>query len=55
MLAMAEQAALIAAEHRVRGCDAVFVALADQLSEALVMLGRQQLERGVAVVTVRAP
>jgi predicted nucleic acid-binding protein len=54
-LAMAEQAALIAAEHRIRGCDAVYVALADQLSDTLVTLDRQQLERGAALVTVRAP
>jgi predicted nucleic acid-binding protein len=54
-MAMAEQAAVIAAEHRIRGCDAVYVALADQLSDTLVTLDRQQLERGAALVTVRAP
>lgn len=54
-LTIAEQAADIAAEHRIRGCDAVYVALADQLGDTLVTLDRQQLERGVALVTVRAP
>ncbi len=54
-LAMAEQAALIAAEHRIRGSDAVYVALAEQLSDTLVTLDRQQLERGAALVTVRMP
>lgn len=54
-MTMAEQAAEIAAEHRIRGCDAVYVALADQLSDTLVTLDRQQLERGAALVTVRAP
>ena len=54
-LAMAKQAATIAAEHRIRGCDAVYVALAEQLNEPLVTLDRQQLERGAAVVTVRRP
>lgn len=54
-LALAEQAALIAAEHRIRGCDAVYVALAEQLSDALVTLDRQLLERGAAVVPARAP
>jgi predicted nucleic acid-binding protein len=54
-LALAERAALIAAEHRIRGCDAVYVVLAEQLSDALVTLDPQQLERGAAVVTVRAP
>ena len=53
--AMAERAAEIAAEQRIRGCDAVYVALADQLSDTLVTLDRQQLERGAALVTVRAP
>jgi predicted nucleic acid-binding protein len=54
-MAMAEQAAGIAAEHRIRGGDAVYVALAEQLSDTLVTLDRQQLERGAALVTVRAP
>jgi predicted nucleic acid-binding protein len=54
-LAIAEQAVLIAAEHRIRGCDAVYVALADQLGDTLVTLDRQQLERGAALVAVRAP
>jgi predicted nucleic acid-binding protein len=52
---MAEQAASIAAEHRIRGCDAVYIALADQLGDVLVTLDRQQLERGAAVVAVREP
>ena len=52
---LAEQAAAIAAEHRIRGCDALYVALADMLSEPLVTLDRQQLERGAAVVTTRRP
>jgi predicted nucleic acid-binding protein len=54
-LPIAERAARIAAEHRIRGCDAVYVALAEQLSEALVTLDLQQRERGAAVVAVRAP
>jgi predicted nucleic acid-binding protein len=54
-MAMAEQAAEIAAEHRIRGCDALYLALADQLSDTLVTLDRQQLERGAALVTIRAP
>jgi predicted nucleic acid-binding protein len=54
-MAIAERAAEIAAEHRIRGCDAVYVALADQLSDTLVTLDRQQLDRGAAIVTVRTP
>jgi len=52
---MAERAAAIAADHRIRGCDAVYIALAEQLSETLVTLYRQQLERGIVVVPTRKP
>ncbi len=52
---MAERAATIAAERRMRGCDAVYVALAEQLGEDLVTLDQQQLERGAAVVVTRKP
>jgi predicted nucleic acid-binding protein len=54
-MTMGERAAEIAAEHRIRGCHAVCVALAHQLSDTLVTLDRQQLDRGAALVTVRAP
>jgi predicted nucleic acid-binding protein len=54
-LARAERAATVAADHQIRGCDAVYIALADQLDEPLVTLDRQQLERGAAVVPVRRP
>ena len=40
-LALAERAAVIAADHRIRGCDAVYVALAEQLGDCLVTLDRQ--------------
>jgi predicted nucleic acid-binding protein len=53
--AMAERAAVIAADHRIRGCDAIYVALADQLGDCLVTLDRQQLERSAAIVSVREP
>jgi predicted nucleic acid-binding protein len=54
-MVMAEQAAQTAAQRRIRGCDAVYIALAVQLNDTLVTLDRQQLERGAALVTVRAP
>jgi predicted nucleic acid-binding protein len=54
-VAMAERAAAIAADHRIRGCDAIYVALADRLSDCLVTLDRQQLERGAAIVSAREP
>lgn len=53
--ALAGRAAAIAADHRVRGCDAIYVALAEQRGDQLVTLDRQQLERGSAVVAVRQP
>jgi predicted nucleic acid-binding protein len=53
--ALAERAAAIAADHRIRGCDAVYVALAEQLEDCLVTLDQQQSERGVAVVAIHRP
>lgn len=54
-LALAERAAHIAADHRIRGCDAVYMALADQVGDCLVTLDEQQLERGAAAVVTRRP
>ncbi len=53
--ALAERAAAIAAAYQIRGCDAIYVALAEQLGGELVSLDQQQLERGAAVVTARRP
>ena len=53
--ALAERAASIAADHNIRGCDAVYVALAENLGTDLITLDRQQSERGGAVVTTRRP
>ena len=52
---VAKRAATIAADHRIRGCDAVYVALAEQRGDRLVTLDQQQLERGAAVVTTCRP
>ena len=54
-LPLAERAAAIAADHQIRGCDAVYVALADQLDDCLVTLDRQQLKRCAAIVEAREP
>ena len=54
-LTLAEHAASIAADHRIRGCDAVYVALAEQLNECLVTLDEQQLERGAAAAVTCRP
>jgi predicted nucleic acid-binding protein len=52
---LAARAAEIAAEQKIRGCDAIYVALARQLEMELVTQDRQQLERGAAVVATRTP
>ena len=52
---VAEHAARIAADHRIRGCDAVYVALAEQMAGELITLDRQQLERAADIVKVRKP
>lgn len=53
--ALAERAAAIAADHQIRGCDAIYLALAEQLGDELVTLDQQQLERGAAIVATRKP
>ena len=53
--ALAEQAAFIAGDYRIRGCDAIYVALASKLEDCLITLDQQQLERGGAVVSVGRP
>ena len=54
-LAIAEQAAVIAGDYRIRGCDAIYVALASQLEDCLITLDQQQLERAAAIVDIRKP
>ncbi len=52
---LAKSAAVIAADQRVRGADAIYLALAQQLGDVLVTLDRQQLQRGAAVVKTQHP
>ena len=52
---LAIRSAEIAIDYRIRGCDAVYVALAEQLSDYLITLDQQQLSRGQAVVATRQP
>jgi predicted nucleic acid-binding protein len=52
---LAARAAEIASEQKLRGCDAIYVALAKHLQMELVTLDRQQLERGAGVITTRKP
>lgn len=51
----AQRAAELAMATRVRGADAVYLALAVERDEVLISLDRQQRERGGALVDVREP
>lgn len=53
--ALATRAGEIAATHGIRGCDAIYIALAESLGDELVTLDDQQLIRGAAVVRTRKP
>ena len=48
-------AAQVAAEYRIRGCDAVYVALAYLEQAVLVTLDGQQRERTPPVIPARTP
>ena len=52
---LGHRAAEISAAHRLRGCDALYVALAEQLNAELVTLDQEQLVRGTAVIPTRQP
>jgi len=52
---LATRAAAIAADYQIRGCDAIYIALAEQSGDYLITLDQQQFERGAAVITTRKP
>jgi predicted nucleic acid-binding protein len=52
---LAQRAASTAAQQGIRGCDAIFVALAATLGETLVTFDNEQAARATAVVTVHQP
>lgn len=52
---LAHQAADVAAQHCLRGSDAVYAAVALRFGSTLVTLDREQRERVVAVLTTRYP
>jgi len=54
-LPLASRAAVIAADYRIRGCDAIYVALAEALGEELITLDRQQRERALDIISARQP
>jgi len=52
---LAEESAEIAASHRLRGSDAVYVAVARRFAAALVTLDSKQAGRAESLVPVRLP
>ncbi|MCA9951618.1 MAG: type II toxin-antitoxin system VapC family toxin [Anaerolineales bacterium] len=52
---LAKRAAIIGANYKIRGCDAIYVALAELLDEELVTLDQQQAERAKSIVRVYHP
>jgi len=52
---LANRAAVIAADYQIRGCAAVYVALAQSLGEELITLDKQQGERAKSVVETQQP
>ncbi|MBM3182050.1 MAG: type II toxin-antitoxin system VapC family toxin [Chloroflexi bacterium] len=52
---LADLAVEVAAQHRLRGSDAVYAAVALRFGTELVTLDREQLERLPKVLSVRAP
>lgn len=49
---LANRAATIAAEYQIRGCDSIYVALAEALDEKLITLDKQQRGRAKSVVEI---
>lgn len=54
-LPIAHRAAELVADRDIRGCDAVYVALAEQRGEPLISLDRRQLERSRGVIEAWEP
>lgn len=52
---LAREAAEIAARHRLRGSDAVYIAVARRFAATLITLDKEQRRRAAAVVKVRHP
>jgi len=52
---LGRRAARIASRQHIRGCDAVYVALAQELGEPLITFDRQQSFRARDVITVLVP
>lgn len=49
---LANRAAVIAADYKIRGCDSIYVALAEALNEDLITWDIQQRERAKNLINV---
>ncbi|MFN0146317.1 MAG: type II toxin-antitoxin system VapC family toxin [Dehalococcoidia bacterium] len=54
-IALCTRAAELASDLGLRGCDSLYVALAERLGEPLITFDGEQLTRGAAVITVLRP
>lgn len=52
---LADLASLLAAEHRLRGCNAVYVAVASLFNTKLISLDKQQRERASNCIDALTP
>ncbi len=54
-LPLAQRASQLAREHRIRGADSVYVAVADTFGSRLIAWDAELLERGAGIVTTLTP
>ncbi len=52
---LGDRAAEIAADYRLRGADAIYVAVAEHLGQPLITLDQQQLQRAEDLITAKMP
>ncbi len=52
---LAEESSRLAAQYRLRGCDAIYVAVAFMFNARLISLDKQQIERAAECIGVAAP
>ncbi|HIH44506.1 MAG TPA: type II toxin-antitoxin system VapC family toxin [Candidatus Methanoperedenaceae archaeon] len=52
---LADEASRLAAEYRIRGCDAIYVAAASMFGAKLISLDKQQIEKAGKCIEVATP
>ncbi len=52
---LADEASRLAADYRLRGCDAIYVAVASMFGTKLISLDKQQTERAAKCIEVATP